>query len=45
MPFGTLLGHIVCKDGLLVDQAKIAAILDMVTPITIPELRATLGHT
>jgi hypothetical protein len=44
-PFGTLLGHVVCKDGLLVDQAKIVTILDMVAPTSVHELCATLGHT
>lgn len=44
-PFGTLLGHVMCKDGLLVDQANITAILDMVAPTLVHELRTTLGHT
>jgi hypothetical protein len=35
-PFGTLLGHVMCKDGLLVDQAKITTILDMVAPTSGP---------
>ena len=45
MPFGTILGNILCKDGLLVDPAKIVAILDMVAPTSIREFHATLGHT
>jgi hypothetical protein len=28
-PFGVLLGHIVCKKGLLVDPSKIAIIVDL----------------
>jgi hypothetical protein len=43
-PFETLLGHVVCKDGLLVDQAKIVAILDMVALTSVRELCTTLGH-
>ena len=44
-PFGALLGHVVCRDGILVDLAKIAIILDLLPPTTIEQLRATLGHT
>lgn len=33
-----------CKEGLLVDPAKIAAIVDMPAPTSVKELRATLGH-
>jgi hypothetical protein len=40
----TVLGHVVCKDGLLVDQEKIVCILDMVAP-TLVERCTTLGHT
>jgi hypothetical protein len=31
-PFGVLLGHIVCKQGLLVDRSKIAIIVDLPPP-------------
>jgi hypothetical protein len=44
-PFGILLGHVVCKDGLLVDPAKISTILDMVAPTSVREMCAMLGHT
>lgn len=44
-PFGFLLGHVVCKEGLLVDQAKIAVIVDMPPPTLVKTLHATLGHT
>jgi hypothetical protein len=37
--------HIVCKDGLLVDQDKIIATLDMVSPTSVQEMTSTLGHT
>jgi hypothetical protein len=43
--FGILLGHVVCKDGLLVDQAKIVSILDIVPPTSVHKLHRTLGHT
>jgi hypothetical protein len=44
-PFGILLGHIVCKQGLLVDPAKIAVIVNLPAPKTVRQLRAMLGHT
>jgi hypothetical protein len=44
-PFGMLLGHVVCKDGLLVDQDKIVSILDMVAPTLVHKLSTTLDHT
>jgi hypothetical protein len=43
-PFGILLGHIVCKQGLLVDLAKIIIIVNLPTPKTVRQLRETLGH-
>jgi hypothetical protein len=44
-PFGILLGHVVCKKGLLVDPTKIASIVDLPPPTSIQQLRETLGHT
>jgi hypothetical protein len=44
-PFGILLGHIVCKQGLLVDPAKIAVIVNLPPPKSVRQLRETLGHT
>jgi hypothetical protein len=44
-PFGILLGHIVCKQVLLVDQTKIAIIVNLPAPKIAYQLRATLGHT
>jgi hypothetical protein len=44
-PFGILLGHVVCKQGLLVDPAKIVVIVDFPPPTSVRQLRATLGHT
>jgi hypothetical protein len=44
-PFGVLLGHIVCKHGLLVDPYKIAIIVDLPPPNSVRQLRTALGHT
>jgi hypothetical protein len=44
-PFGVLLGHIVCKQGLLVDPSKIAIIVNLPPPTLAKQLRTTLGHT
>ena len=43
--FGILLGHIICKEGMLVDLAKITVIVDLLTPTIVKQLRETLGHT
>ena len=42
--FGILLGHIVCKEGMLVYPANIVIIVDLPTPITLKQLRGTLVH-
>ena len=39
------MGHIVCKQGLLVDPVKIALILSFLLPTNVKMLRETLGHT
>jgi hypothetical protein len=44
-PFGRLLGHIVCKQGLLADPAKIVVIVNLPQPKLVCQLRETLGHT
>jgi hypothetical protein len=44
-PFGVLLVHIVCKQGLLVDPSKIVIIVDLTPPTSFKHLRTTLGHT
>ena len=44
-PFKILLGHIVCKQRLLVDPAKIALILNLPPPTNVNMLREKLGHT
>ena len=44
-PFGVLLGHVVCRDGILVNPTKVAIILDLPPPTLATQLRSTLGHT
>ena len=34
-PFGVLLGHVVCRNGILVDPAKVAIILDLPLPTSV----------
>ena len=43
-PFGMLLRHIVCKEGLLVDPVKIPLILSFLPPMNLKMLWVTLGH-
>ena len=43
--FGVLLGHIVCKQGLLVDPSKIVIIVGLPPPTSVKHLRTALGHT
>jgi hypothetical protein len=43
--FGILLGHIVCKQGLLVYPTNIVVIFTLPPPKTVHQLRETLGHT
>ena len=45
VPFGILLGHIVCRQGLMVDPTKIAIVINLPPPNSVRKLRATLGHT
>lgn len=40
-----MLGHLVCKQGLLVGPAKIVVIVDFPPPTVVRQLQATLGHT
>jgi hypothetical protein len=44
-PFGILLGHIICKQGLSIDPVKIAVIVNLPPQKIVHQLRATLGHT
>ena len=45
VPFGILLGHIVCKQALKVDPTKIAIIVNLPPPKFVKKLRTMLGHT
>ena len=44
-PIGILLGHIVCKEGIKVDFAKLKIILDLKPPVNPKQVRVLLGHT
>ena len=44
VPFGILLGHIVSRQGLMVDPAKIAIIVNLPPPNLVKQLHTTLGH-
>ena len=44
-PIGILLGHIVCKEGIKVDFAKIKIILDLKILVNPKQVRVLLGHT
>ena len=44
-PFGILLGHIIYKEGLLVDPTNIALILSLPPSTNVKMLQETLGHT
>ena len=43
--FGVLLGHVVCRSGILVDPVKVVIILDLPPPIAVTQLRSMLRHT
>jgi hypothetical protein len=43
-PFGILLGHVVCKHGLLMDPTNIVVIFDLPSPTLVRKLKSTLGH-
>jgi hypothetical protein len=45
VPHGNLLGHIVCREGVLVDLAKFLVIVNMPPPTSAKQLRSMLGHT
>jgi len=44
-PFGNLLGHVVCKQGLMVDPTKIVVILNLEALKSVKQFHTTLGHT
>jgi len=43
VPFGILLGHVVCKQGLMVDPAKNMVIINLEAPRSVKQLRAMLA--
>ena len=43
-PIGILLDHVVCKEGIQVDIAKIKIILDLKPPVNPKQFRIFLGH-
>jgi hypothetical protein len=45
VPHGNLLGLIVCREGVLVDLAKVAVIVNMPPPMSAKQLCSTMGHT
>ena len=44
IPFGILLGHMVCRQGMMVDPTKIAIIVNLPPPTSVKQLRTMLGH-
>jgi hypothetical protein len=44
VPFRNILGHIVCREGVLFDSKKVGVILNMPPPTTIKQMWNTLGH-
>lgn len=45
VPSGIILGHVVCKKGLMVDPANIVVIINLDPLKNVKQLRVTLGHT
>jgi hypothetical protein len=45
VPHGNLWGHIVCREGVLVDPTKVVVILNMPPPTSAKQLRSMLGYT
>jgi hypothetical protein len=45
VPHGNLLGHIVCREGVLVDPTKVVVIMNMPPPMSAKQLCSMLGHT
>jgi hypothetical protein len=44
VPHGNFLGHIVCREGVLVDPAKVLVIVNMPPLTSAKQLRSMLGH-
>jgi len=45
VPFVILLGHVVCRQGLMMDPAKITIIINLEELRSVKQWRTTLGHT
>jgi hypothetical protein len=45
VPHDNLLGHIVCREGILVDPTKFVVIMNMPPPTSAKVLNFTLGYT
>ena len=43
-PFGIILGHVVCCDGILMEPTKIMIIVDLLPPSIVKQLINTLGY-
>ena len=43
--FGILLDHVICREEMLMDPAKIVIIVDQPPPSLVKQLRTMLGHT
>jgi len=43
-PFWDPAGHVVCRQGLMVDPTKIAVIINLEAPQNVKQLRANLGN-
>ena len=45
VPFGILVGYIICKKGLMVDPTNISIIVNLPLPNSVRQLHTTLGYT
>lgn len=45
IPLGNILGHVVCRQGLMVGPMKFAVIMNLEVLQSVKQLRTTLGHT
>lgn len=45
IPYGICLGHVISKQGLMVDPTKTMVIINLDPPKNVKKLRTTLGHT
>jgi hypothetical protein len=45
VPHGNFLGHIVCREGVLVELTKVVVIVNMPPPMSVKQSCSMLGHT